>query len=360
MGCFFLSGICFADDKPGRSITNKNLAVIVNDADPLSKEVAEYYRKKRLIPEENIIRVSFAYSNETMTVKTFNRVYKKVKKLTNKNIQAYVLTWTLPFRVKCMSITSAFALGFDEAYCAEGCKVTRGMPYYGINKEFSFKDYNVLPTMMLAGNTRLSIFNLIDRGVVSDYSRPKAKVYLLNTSSNDRTVRSVYFPNIERMFSKLSDVKVVNQDYLENKKDIMFYFTGMAKVKALDTNQFSPGAVADHLTSAGGMLFNTKQMSVLSWIDAGVTASYGTVEEPCNFLGKFPNPGVVMSNYLNGDALIEAYWKSVQMPGQGLFVGEPLASPYNGCSIQLNANGNFEFINKKPMNYVLRESANCH
>jgi hypothetical protein len=26
--------------------------------------------------------------------------------------------------------------------------------------------------------------------------------------------------------------------------------------------------------------------------------------------------------------LIEAYWKSVQMPGQGLFVGEPLAAPY--------------------------------
>jgi hypothetical protein len=26
--------------------------------------------------------------------------------------------------------------------------------------------------------------------------------------------------------------------------------------------------------------------------------------------------------------LIEAYWKSVQWPGQGIFVGEPLANPY--------------------------------
>ncbi len=35
-----------------------------------------------------------------------------------------------------------------------------------------------------------------------------------------------------------------------------------------------------------------------------------------------------MSHYLNGDTLIEAYWKSVLMPGQGIFIGEPLARPF--------------------------------
>jgi len=35
-----------------------------------------------------------------------------------------------------------------------------------------------------------------------------------------------------------------------------------------------------------------------------------------------------MNHYLRGDTLLEAYWKSVLMPGQGLFVGEPLARPY--------------------------------
>jgi hypothetical protein len=28
--------------------------------------------------------------------------------------------------------------------------------------------------------------------------------------------------------------------------------------------------------------------------------------------------------------LIEAYWKSVRMPGQGIFIGEPLARPFGG------------------------------
>ena len=35
-----------------------------------------------------------------------------------------------------------------------------------------------------------------------------------------------------------------------------------------------------------------------------------------------------MSPYLRGNSLIEAYWKSVAWPGQGIFIGEPLAKPF--------------------------------
>jgi uncharacterized protein (TIGR03790 family) len=69
-------------------------------------------------------------------------------------------------------------------------------------------------------------------------------------------------------------------------------------------------------------------MSSLRWLEAGATGSYGTVVEPCNFTQKFPHPGVLMAHYLDGDTLIEAYWKSVLMPGQGIFIGEPLARPF--------------------------------
>jgi uncharacterized protein (TIGR03790 family) len=69
-------------------------------------------------------------------------------------------------------------------------------------------------------------------------------------------------------------------------------------------------------------------MSALRWLEAGATGSYGAVVEPCNLTQKFPNPALVAANYLNGDTLIEAYWKSVAMPGQGVFIGEPLATPF--------------------------------
>ena len=67
---------------------------------------------------------------------------------------------------------------------------------------------------------------------------------------------------------------------------------------------------------------------MLAWIASGATASYGTVSEPCNHLQKFPHPQVLLLHYLQGSTAIEAYWKSVAWPQQGLFVGEPLAAPY--------------------------------
>ena len=113
-----------------------------------------------------------------------------------------------------------------------------------------------------------------------------------------------------------------------NKDDVMFYFTGTTNVEGLDSLHFLPGAMADHLTSAGGVLDGTNQMSSIKWLEAGATASYGTVTEPCNIPDKFPDPRVAISRYLRGDTVIEAYWKSVRMPGQGIFIGEPLARPF--------------------------------
>ena len=75
------------------------------------------------------------------------------------------------------------------------------------------------------------------------------------------------------------------------------------------------------------------QTTVLDWVDGGAsgtgaTASYGTVREPCAFTEKFPSPRALIQHYLNGDTAIEAYWKSVIMPDEGVFVGEPLAAPF--------------------------------
>ncbi len=46
-----------------------------------------------------------------------------------------------------------------------------------------------------------------------------------------------------------------------------------------------------------------------------------------------------MAHYLSGETLIEAYWKSVLMPGQGVFVGDPLARPFGGVRVSRSAAG---------------------
>jgi hypothetical protein len=69
-------------------------------------------------------------------------------------------------------------------------------------------------------------------------------------------------------------------------------------------------------------------MPITAWLSAGATASFGAVEEPCNFTQKFSKASVLIDQYFRGATLMESYWKSVQWPGQGLFVGEPLAKPF--------------------------------
>ncbi len=120
-----------------------------------------------------------------------------------------------------------------------------------------------------------------------------------------------------------------------SKSDILFYFTGLSGVPAIETNTYRPGAVADHLTSYGGQVPTSWQMSVVEWLAAGATASYGTTVEPCNYLSKFPDPRVLLPHYYRGASVLEAYWKSVAAPGEGLFVGEPLARPYRSADIEL-------------------------
>jgi uncharacterized protein (TIGR03790 family) len=123
-------------------------------------------------------------------------------------------------------------------------------------------------------------------------------------------------------------VKEIATPIRGNLPDVIAYFTGAERVEELGRLTFRPGAAADHLTSTGGVLERPTQMSALAWLEEGATGSYGSVSEPCNHLGKFPSPAVFLDHYLRGETLLEAYWKSVAMPGQGLFIGEPLARPY--------------------------------
>jgi hypothetical protein len=69
-------------------------------------------------------------------------------------------------------------------------------------------------------------------------------------------------------------------------------------------------------------------MSILRWLEAGATASYGTETEPCAFPQKFPQASILVKNYFLGNTAVEAYLKSVQWPAQGVFVGDPLARPF--------------------------------
>jgi uncharacterized protein (TIGR03790 family) len=310
------------------ALDHTQLAVIINTRDPLSVEIGEYYAAQRRILFQNIIRIGFAPGKFAMTAPEFNALKAWVDEKTLPGVEAYVLTWALPFSVDCMSITSAFAFGFSSAYCAEGCKTTQISRYFDSPARLPFTQLGMRPTMSIAAGSFEQAKALIDRGVASDGTMPKGTAYLLSTYDGNRSVRAAFYPLVGKIAKGRVRVQHLNQESLKNAQDVLFYFIGRQWVDDLDTLKFLPGAIADHLTSLGGYLSESGQMSAMRWLEAGATGSYGTVVEPCNIVQKFPNPPIAISHYLQGETLIEAYWKSVQMPGQGIFIGEPLAAPF--------------------------------
>lgn len=311
---------------------NKELAIIVNHADPLSVQIGQYYRQKRNIPADHVIEVIFDPSVTNLSSEDFARIKQEVDALTPPEVKGYALTWTKPYRVDCMSITSAFALGFDTRHCAKGCQAIAPNPYFNSNRSEPFLDFGIRPTMTIAATSFEEAKALIDRGVASDNTHPQGTAYLMDTKDKARNVRSNFYSTITKQLSSRIPIEVIKSNVLKDKNDVLFYFTGVSKVRGLESNTFLPGAMADHLTSFGGKLTDSGQMSSMEWLKAGATGSYGAVVEPCNFVQKFPHPGVAMYHYLQGDNLLHAYWKSVGWVGQGIFIGEPLARPFGNAN----------------------------
>jgi uncharacterized protein (TIGR03790 family) len=309
------------------SVYAQRLGVVINDADPYSVAVGEYYVSRRRIPRQNVVHVTIAVRPD-LTASEFNALKFQVVSRTPSSVQGFALTWVQPYRVDCMSVTTAFALGYDSAYCANGCFKTRKNEYFNATTRLPADTFGLFPTMSIAAFDVDQAKALIDRGIASDNTRPHGTAYLVSTSDPARNVRAVGYRDTFALRREVTPVRIVYENSLRDRNDVMFYFIGARVVDNIATNRFLPGAVADHLTSTGGDLLHTRQMSSLRWIEGGATGTYGSVVEPCAFVEKFPDPVVFMRFYLAGETLLEAYWKSVSMPGQGIFVGEPLARPF--------------------------------
>jgi len=172
------------------------IAVIFNEADPLSSRVANYYREQRGIVSENLIGVRFNPNTTGLSPEEFQKIKAEVDAKTPKEVQFYALAWTSPYSVDCMSITSAFTFGYDSVYCAAGCAVTKPSPYFNSISSTPFKDFKIRPTMLIPIVNFIVARALIDRGVASDQSFPSGTAYLLSTSDPARNVRSTIYPRI--------------------------------------------------------------------------------------------------------------------------------------------------------------------
>lgn len=324
---------------PSNGLQPAQLAIIVAEGDAVSEAMGLAYQAARGVPAANLIRVPVNTGNAVISAEAFATLRASVEARLPPGVQATLLAWSAPSRVRgascSMGITSAMAFGYQPAYCSNTCAQTTESPLYDSESLRPHEELGLRPSMLLARSSLASAQNLIDRGLAADASRPAGTGYLLRTSDQLRSVRYQDFAALPAQWAGGLALNYIDNsegqasDALRDVDQVLFYFTGLPRVPNLDSVGFRPGALADTLTSASGILPDGNgQMPVTAWLDAGVSASYGTVEEPCNFTQKFSRASVLIDHYWRGATAVEAYWKAVRWPGQGLFVGDPLARPF--------------------------------
>lgn len=366
---------------PKTAILPEQLAIIVNTDDPISHTIATYYANARGIPAQNIIPVSLGTRRAILSEANFLSAMNQINQaLAGKedSIQAFLLAWKGPnFFSGAPHIGgaagSSVAAAFAKGALLENPGASSGRTqahhhrllhdFFNSNSTTPYTDFGIRPTMhlMTGENTVNSIMAMIDKGVSSDATFPTGDGYYIHTQDRIRNTRWPSMEEVPNQYTNMNlqalDLRDSLRDFLFGTSDILFYFTGKDLIQGIATNQFLPGAIADHMTSSGGVIANNGQTFIGEWMDAGATASYGTVTEPTNSVNKFPNPELITREYFQGGSTLGSYWKSVRDPSQGYFVGDPLARPFKPKVVYENDVLNITASFFEPGLYYLAETS---
>lgn len=319
-----------------------NVAVVINQNSSNSVALGNYYCEKRQVPPENVLRISWTGGNTSWSLNQFQTsllspllVMLESRGLTNQ-ISFAVLSMDIPF-----SVTNDYAVNSTTAALFYGFKGDLYAPpddsinsYAASESPFSFnqpvtsRGYSFLSTLLTAGSLAQAK-KLVDQGVASDGSFPTQTVVLAKSSDYLRNIRYHAFDNaiFNSRLGGVCSIQKTNSDSPNGQTNVLGYQTGLSSF-SVSQNAFVPGAMADSMTSFGGIIFGPNgQTTLLTFIHAGAAGSYGTVTEPQPAPEKFPDP----QNYFfqaRGFSLAESYYQSLTNPFQGLIVGEPLAAPF--------------------------------
>jgi uncharacterized protein (TIGR03790 family) len=173
---------------PRRGIQPSEIAVLINDNDPQSVAVANYYQQKRGTPAQNMIHLNFDQNklypdfkeNNGIDPADFAALKEQVDDSVGHDVQALVISWSRPFRIAHFnyyptnySITSAFSFGIDPDYInANSCGSMPTNPYYDSMSTEPYTDLKIRPTMMLAGASAANVEAMIDKAALADRTLP--------------------------------------------------------------------------------------------------------------------------------------------------------------------------------------------
>jgi uncharacterized protein (TIGR03790 family) len=333
-----------------------NVLVVVNQNSTNSVQLGNYYCEQRRVPPQNVFRINWPggdveWANADFRSYLLNPVLGAIasRQLSNQ-IDYVVLSMDIPYRVYqggyplssgTNSTTAALFYGFKTDYALANydpasCNLPAPSSNSYAGSECVFRTHlpdtastNAFLAMMITSSNLALAKAIIDRGVASDSSFSSQTVVLGKSADPFRNIRYREYNNTifdTRLRGNYSVIRT-NLDSPVGFSNLLGYANGAYQFP-VSPNTFIPGAMADSLTSFGGILFvPNDHTTLLALLNAGASGSYGTIIEPCGYLEKFPSSQTYFYQ-ARGFSLAECYYQSLTNPYQGLLVGEPLAAPF--------------------------------
>ncbi len=367
---------------------SENVMLVVNANSDGSKTIANCYAELRQIPPSNVVYVDWKGNVEWCYGKPFlegilRPVFEAISdRHLDAQIDYIVYSSDFPWRVyintlypdekfpeafsPVASLTgatylSAYLRGENPAVVmpttnwyvpqprdenAGRCKQLADVPSRGFRSRYAWDQegkrttdakagqHYVLSTMLGVtsgrGNTVDEVLRYLRRAAEADGTRPRGTIYFMKNNDVRSKTRHDCFDGVAAQIKRLGIQAVVESGTIPNgAKDVMGIMAGTAKfdlAKADDT--IRPGAICEHLTSAGGSLLSTSSQTPLTeFLKYGAAGASGTVVEPRAIQAKFPLPSLQL-HYARGCSLAESFYQSVSGPYQLLVVGDPLCQPW--------------------------------
>jgi uncharacterized protein (TIGR03790 family) len=342
--------------------TGENVLVVVNRRDPVSAQVADYYRPRRLVPERNVCYIDTA-ADEEIVWRTYEREIEQpvagcLKKagLTEK-VLYIVLTLGVPLKVDGMggslevsehsSVDSELALLYSKL---KGVKFQRAgvvpNPFFG-KRDTPFRHplFPIYLVTRLGANDFADVKGMIDRSL---YARNRGR-FIIDLDSNTTNEANNWLRNAAMLLPADRVIVDETSKVLYDQRDVI----GYASWGSNDGNRkrrwlgflWLPGAIATEYVSTNARTLKrppqfwniTTFQDTEHWfggspqglsadmIHEGATGVSGNVYEP--FLGACARPDLVLPAYFEGRNLAESFYLGLPfLSWQGVVLGDPLLS----------------------------------
>ena len=343
----------------------ENVLVVVNDHSSISREIGEYYARRRSIPLKNVCRI------RTSTEETVPRLQYNVEIAAPietclrhagavESVLYIVTTLGVPLRIAKISgdytttdgaaVDSELAMLYSDLHNGKPHAIAGSLPnpFFGQSEaKFAHPAFPIYLVTRLAAYDFEGVKGIIDRALVAT-NRGKFVIDMKGSGdpAGEEELRraALLLPKERTILDETSKV-------LYDQTDVI----GYASWGSNDSNRhrrfvgfhWLPGAIMTEFVSSNGRTFatppanwnisnwkpesqklwfaNSPQSMTADYIREGVTGASGHIDEP--YLTMTPQPQLLLPAYYHGRNLAESYYLSIRgLSWQNIVIGDPLCS----------------------------------